>query len=181
MKPDVNHQSFVRERDRMVTAREWENPPDDGKAYDDVFKASDCHRFGARGITIAARKSREDALDCVRGSDYLFEDCEIQGSITAKGAIDGFMVRRCVVERVMEFGQFDNYWYPGRPPTKNIHIDTVWKTDYRPCHVVLWDAETPDIARTNALVRRVPKAVWLPYFLFRYLANGNRSRIKAMK
>jgi hypothetical protein len=37
--------------------------------------------------------------------------------------------------------------------------------------VKLWDAEMPFIESTNVKVTKIPKWVWLPYFLFRRLTN----------
>jgi len=37
--------------------------------------------------------------------------------------------------------------------------------------VKLWDAEMPRIENTSVKITRIPKWVWLPYFIFRRLTN----------
>lgn len=165
---DRNYRSYVGESNRTITSADWQNPPAKGAGFDDVFKASHCENFGARNIVIEAEAAKEDAVDCVRGTNYLFEGCDIQGSITAKGSIDGFAVRRCLVWRVMEFGQFDDYWQPGQLPTRNIVIEDVQKPDeFDRIRVVLWDATDPTVINTRVQIWRVPKLIWYPYFRFR--------------
>jgi hypothetical protein len=90
-------------------------------------------------------------------------------AITIKGASSGILVHfylesngtRCDVE----LGQFDNYWYPGRPPTSDILLEN--RGPLRAL-VLLWDATEPVTVGPHQL-RRIPKFVWFPYFLFRYM------------
>jgi hypothetical protein len=35
----------------------------------------------------------------------------------------------------------------------------------------VWDAEMPVVQNTNVKITKIPKWVWLPYFLFRRLTN----------
>lgn len=167
---DRNWRSYVGPADngRTVTSADWVNPPNRGRGYADVFKCSDCENFSAVGVTVEAEEASEDALDCVRGEGYRFWNCVLKGSVTIKGAIDGWMLGACEIHRVIEVGQFDNYWHLGRAPTRNGRIASCSNPDGSPLHVVLWDAETPEITDTLVTVRRIPKWIWLPYFVARY-------------
>ena len=168
---DVNWRSFVGPQDngRTVTSEDWLNPaiPEN---YADLFKCSDVVGLTARGITVVAG-SKEDSVDCVRGSGYLFDSCAIQGSTTVKGAIDGLKLYNCVVSGTVELGQYDNYWKFGRAPTKNVLLHCCCSPDGKPIRVKMWDADTPYVVSTNVKIIKIPKWIWLPYFLFRRLTN----------
>ena len=151
-----------------VDAASWQaplNPLD----YDDLLKASNCTGLVISGLTIPA--SREDSIDCVRGSNYLIESCTIQGSVTVKGAIEGFELNNCVISGTVELGQYDNYWFKGRAPTRYVRLVNCCSPDGSPIRVKLWDAEIALIAGTNVKITRIPKWIWWPYFLFRRLTN----------
>jgi hypothetical protein len=120
-------------------------------------------------LTIPA--SREDSIDCVRGSNYLIQSCTIQGSVTIKGAIDRFELNNCVISGTVELGQYDNYWTRGRAPTRNVSLLNCCSPDGEPIRVKLWDAEMPVVQNTNVKIVKIPKWVWLSYFLFRRLTN----------
>ena len=168
---DINWKSYVGPEDngKVVELNDWINPPDGGLGYSDIFKCSNVDSLVASGITIDASKCKEDAIDCVRGSAYRFYNVAIIGSVTIKGAIDGWRIDGCLVHKVIELGQFDNYWTPGRKPTRNGLIIDTCKPDGGKIHVVCWDAEVPQVFNTNVQVWRVPKFVWFPYFCFRYV------------
>lgn len=168
---DINWKSFVGPADdnATITQDSWLNPPDGGAGYSDIFKCSHVANLTAIGITIDASRCEEDAIDCVRGWNYRFQNCTAIGSITIKGSIDGWLINDSVVHRVIEVGQFDNYWNPNALPTRNGVIRNTCKPDGGKIHLVLWDAELPVIENTNVQVWRVPKAIWFPYFCFRYL------------
>ena len=123
----------------------------------------------ATGLVIPA--SREDSIDCVRGSSYSFQSCVIEGSVTVKGAIDGLKLYNCVVSGTVELGQYDNYWSKGRAPTRNVQLLNCCSPDGEPIRVKLWDAEMPVVQNTNVKVIKIPKWIWLPYFIFRRLTN----------
>jgi hypothetical protein len=68
----------------------------------------------------------------------------------------------------IELGQFDNYWTPGRPPTRGVKIENVHSVGGNKVIVRVWDAETPTIVNSpNVVVKKIPKFIWYPYFLFR--------------
>ena len=167
---DTNWRSYVgpQDNDRLVTSEDWQ-APSDPKQWDDLFKCSDVKNLTARGLTIPA--SREDSIDCVRGSGYSFQSCTIEGSVTIKGAIDGVKIYNCVISGTVELGQYDNYWKFGRAPTKNVLLHSCCSPDGKPIRVKVWDAETPYVVGTNVKIVRIPKFIWLPYFLFRRLTN----------
>jgi hypothetical protein len=167
---DVNWRSYVGPADngKVVTSEDWQ-APSDPKQWDDLFKCSNVSNLAARGLTIPA--SREDSIDCVRGSNYLIQSCTIQGSVTIKGTIDGFELNNCVISGTVELGQYDNYWTKGRAPTRNVSLINCCSPDGEPVRVKLWDAEMPVVQNTNVKITKIPKWIWLPYFLFRRLTN----------
>jgi len=167
---DTNWRSYVGPADngKLVTSEDWQ-APSNPREWDDLFKCSNVSNLTARGLTIPA--SREDSIDCVRGSNYLIQSCTIQGSTTVKGAIDGFELNNCVISGTVELGQYDNYWTRGRAPTRNVSLINCCSPDGSPIRVKLWDAEMPVVQNTNVKITKIPKWVWLPYFLFRRLTN----------
>ena len=169
-KPDRNWRSFVGPEDngRTITADEWDNPFDP-QNWDDIFKASNVQGLTATGLTIPA--AREDSFDAVRGSGYAVLHCNLAGNVAVKGAIDGATFRGCVIDGVVELGQYDNYWAPGRAPTRNVTLSGCTTSSGEPIRVVCWDAKPPVLTNTKAKVQRVPKLIWLVYFLWRRLTN----------
>jgi len=167
---DTNWRSYVGPADngKVVTSEDWQ-PPSDPKQWDDLFKCSNVSNLTATGLVIPA--SREDSIDCVRGSNYLIQSCTIQGSVTVKGAIEGFELNNCVISGTVELGQYDNYWFKGRAPTRYVRLVNCCSPDGSPIRIKIWDAELALIAGTSVQVTRIPKFIWLPYFLFRRLTN----------
>ena len=167
---DTNWRSYVGPADngRTVTSEDWQ-PPSDPKKWDDLFKCSNLSNLTATGLVIPA--SREDSIDCVRGNAYSFQSCVIEGSVTVKGSIDGLKLYNCVISGTVELGQYDNYWTKGRAPTRNVSLLNCCSPDGEPIRVKLWDAEMPVVQNTNVKVTKIPKWIWLPYFLFRRLTN----------
>jgi hypothetical protein len=170
---DTNWRSYVGPQDNGLTvnAAEWQAPLDP-ENYDDLFKCSNVSGLTATGLVIPA--SREDSIDCVRGSNYLIQSCTIQGSVTVKGAIEGFELNNCVISGTVELGQYDNYWVKGRAPTRYVRLVNCCSPDGSPIRVKLWDAEIALIAGTSVKITRIPKWIWLPYFLFRRLTNPKK-------
>jgi hypothetical protein len=170
---DTNWRSFVGPQDngKLVTSEDWQ-APSDPKQWDDLFKCSNVENLTATGLTIPA--SREDSIDCVRGSDYSFQSCTIEGSVTIKGAIDGVKIYNCVISGTVELGQYDNYWKFGRAPTTAVLLHTCTSPDGKPIRVKVWDADTPYVVNTNVKITKIPKFIWLPYFIFRRLTNPKK-------
>ena len=166
---DTNWRSYGPIDDGTTVDRwRWQaplNPMD----YDDLLKASNCTGLVISRLTIPA--SREDSIDCVRGSNYTVQNCTICGSVTVKGAINGFTIYGSCVMGTIELGQYDNYWKPGRAPTQNVSILDCTSPDGSPIRVKVWDAEVPFVQNSNVTVTKVPKWIWWPYFLFRRLTN----------
>jgi hypothetical protein len=167
---DTNWRSYVGPADngKLVTSEDWQSPSNP-REWDDLFKCSNVTNLTARGLTIPS--SREDSIDCVRGNGYSFQSCAIQGSVTVKGSIDGLRLYNCVVSGTIELGQYDNYWTKGRAPTRNVSLINCCSPDGKPIRVKLWDAEMPLVLNTNLKLVKIPKWVWLPYFIFRRLTN----------
>ena len=167
---DTNWRSYVGPADngKLVTSEDWQ-PPSNPREWDDLFKCSNVSNLTATGLVIP--DSREDSIDCVRGSAYSFQSCVIEGSVTVKGAIDGLKLYNCVISGTVELGQYDNYWSKGRAPTRNVSLVNCCSPDGEPIRVKLWDAEMPVVQNTNVKVVVIPKWIWLPYFLFRRLTN----------
>ena len=167
---DVNWRSYVGPQDNgyTITSEDWQ-APSDPMQWDDLFKCSNLSNFTASGLVIPA--SREDSIDCVRGNAYSFQSCVIQGSVTVKGAIYGLKLLNCVISGTVELGQYDNYWTKGRAPTRNVSLVNCCSPDGKPIRVKLWDAEMPVVQNTNVKVVKMPKWLWLPYFIFRRLTN----------
>jgi hypothetical protein len=149
--------------------------PEHPKDYSDVMKFSDCTNVYVRSKYVAAGK--ENAVDAVRGRDYVFSDCAFANgagvaTATVKGSIDGWAFEECFIGKAksgtdIEVGQYDDYWHPGRPPTRNGRIHDCQTVDGTPITVTLWDATAPSVVRTHVKIRRIPKLLWFPYFLFR--------------
>ena len=151
-----------------VDGASWQaplNPLD----YDDLVKASNCTGLVISGLTIPA--SREDSIDCVRGNGYTVQNCTVGGSITVKGAINGYTIYGSCVSGTIELGQYDNYWKPGRAPTQNVSILDTTSPNGSPIRVKVWDAEVPFVQNSNVKITKIPKWIWWPYFLFRRLTN----------
>jgi hypothetical protein len=169
---DRNWRSFVgpEDNDRTVTADDWAKPPDP-QNWDDIFKCSNVSGLTASGLTIPA--AREDSFDAVRGSGYAVRHCNLAGDVTVKGAIDGATFYGCVIDGTVELGQYDNYWKPGRGPTRNVVFDACTNSNGKPIRIICWDALPPQLINTSAKVTRIPKLVWLAYFYWRRWTNQN--------
>lgn len=170
---DVNYESHVNETGTVIQDRVIPSAGVDPADYSDILKFSNCTDILVQNSTILG--GQEDAIDAVRGSGYEFRDLTLvpkTNGITVKGAIDGVVIENVTFASHgtagdMEFGQFDNYWYVGRPPTQNITIKNVNAIDGKPVVITLWDATSPTIIDSNVKIVRVPKLLWWPYFVVR--------------
>ena len=167
---DTNWRSYVGPQDNGLTvnAAEW-SAPSDPLAYDDLVKGSNVSHLCVSGLTIPA--SREDSIDFVRGKNYVVQHCIVGGSITVKGSVNGLSLYGCAISGTVELGQYDNYWTKGRAPTRNVSIIDCNSPDGSPIRVKVWDAELPFVQNTNVKLIKIPKWIWLPYFIFRRLTN----------
>lgn len=173
MAADKNYESHVTETGTIIENRtipsEGTNPAD----YSDILKFSNCSDIIVSNCTILGGK--EDCIDAVRGSNYSFNNtvlAPVHNGITLKGSIDRVEVvnvhftshgKDCDIE----LGQYDNYWYVGRAPTRNVTIADTNAADGKPLVVKVWDAEVPTVTGSNVKIVKVPKLVWFPYFVFR--------------
>lgn len=173
MSADVNYESYVAESGLTIENRVFPTDAVSPESYSDILKFSGCKDVTVNNCTIHGGK--EDCLDAVRGSNYTIKDCKLhatQNGITFKGAIEGGLIEHVTFvtsgkNSDIELGQFDNYWYIGRPATRNISIRNVTSESGKPIQVVLWDAENISVQDTNAKIKKVPKFIWWPYFVFR--------------
>jgi hypothetical protein len=176
MKTDKNYEAFPDQlgQDQLrLSPANW-RPPVDPMQYDDIVKMSNKH--GCIISYIGIRGGREDCIDAVRGSDLTIRGCTLNplgdGAVTVKGAFDGVTIQDCTIfagnKRTLEFGQFDNYWYPGRPPTRRIIIKDCCGGSV-PIDVTLWDADYPLVIDSDVRVKKVPKYIWFPYFCLMYV------------
>lgn len=173
MSIDVNYESHVAENNVSIKERtipsEGVNPND----YSDILKFSNCTNVNVTNCTILGGK--EDCIDAVRGSNYHITDSTLTpeyNGVTMKGSIDGIEISNVGFTKHgtdcdIEFGQFDNYWYIGRKPTRNISILDTNALDGKPLVVKVWDAEAPAVFNSNVKVIKIPKFIWFPYFVFR--------------
>ncbi len=178
---DVNWKSYVGQINLTITPENYPPCPAP-EVYDDILKLSNCEIVEINGLEIVG--GREDCIDAVRGRSYLVCNCRLDArvhAITAKGSINGFEIRNTVIregsEPAIELGQFDNYWYPGRKPTRNVELNYVTSATGRKLRVKVWDSEMPDVNASEVEVTKVPKYIWLPYFLIQYVWV----RIKGLK
>lgn len=170
MSKDINYKSFAGENGILINS--WENPTDPSM-YSDVMKFSNCMNVVVDGVEIHGGK--EDCIDAVRGSNYLFHDLvlvPLVNGVTLKGSIDGCELKNIKISKqgkdyTIEIGQYDNYWYFGRKPTRNIKINNVSMMDGSAVKIRLWDAETPTITDSNVKISKMPKILWIWYFCFR--------------
>lgn len=151
------------------------NPPDP-ENYSDIMKFSACTNVHVQGDTIVA--GQENNVDAVRGSNYTSTSCALLdgagvSTFTIKGAIDGWTLDSCTIgrgkETDLEVGQFDKYWYVGRPATRNGKIVDCKSTDGAPISITCWNADYPTIINSNVKVTKIPALIWFPYFCFRWI------------
>lgn len=171
MVTDINLESHVGEDGTVISNRII--APEDWTTISDVLKFSDCKNIVVDNCTVEG--GNEDCIDAVRGSNYKFSNTTLlphKNGITLKGSIDTFTVENVKylnhgTDCDMEFGQFDNYWYVGRPATCHGNIINTNAEDGKPLVLKLWDATTPGIVDSNIKVIKIPKFIWFPYFVFR--------------
>lgn len=171
MAADKNLESYAGEDGTLISNRLI--APDDWTQISDVLKFSNCTNVTVDGCAIEGGK--EDCIDAVRGSDYIFHNLTLaprKNGITLKGSIDNYLIEDVTFisrgsDCDMEFGQYDNYWYIGRKPTRNGRISLTKSVDGKQLVLKLWDAEMPVITDSNIKVVKIPKIIWWPYFVFR--------------
>lgn len=174
MDTDKNWRSYgPKHNGQTITPENWEIP-ENPRLYDDIFKGSQVEEITADGLTIPGGK--ENNVDFVRGRAGKIVNCTLlpgagQGGIVAKGSFADLEVINSTVPNGPKFGiqlgQFDNYWFPGRAPTRRTRLQNVSTGQGTALLVELWDAETPTVedCPDGVTFKRVPKWKWLPYFL----------------
>lgn len=173
MAADKNYESHATETGTVIRDRRIPESGVNAGDYSDILKFSNCKDCIVSGCVIDGGK--EDCIDAVRGSNYTIENSTLiphHNGITLKGSIDGVLIENIMFDGHgkdcdIDIGQFDNYWWIGRAPTRNITIRNVNSTNGTPVIVRLWDAQNPVIENSNVKVIKVPKLLWWPYFVFR--------------
>lgn len=173
MAADKNYESHAGESGTQVLDRSIPETGVNAADYSDIMKFSNCTDCVVERCLIEGGK--EDCIDAVRGSNYLFKNTTLiprTNGITLKGSIDGVSIENVEFDGHgsdcdIDIGQFDNYWWIGRAPTRKITIRNVQSKDGKPVRVRLWDAECPVVENSNVKIIRIPKFVWWPYFVFR--------------
>lgn len=173
MAADKNYESHAGENGTVIENRVFPDTGINALDYSDILKFSNSTNCVVEGCTIHGGK--EDCIDAVRGSNYkIFNTTLIpfHNGITLKGSIDGVLLDNVLFDGHgkdcdIDIGQFDNYWWIGRAPTRNVTLNNVKSTDGKPVIVRLWDAATPIITNSNVKIIKVPKLLWWPYFVFR--------------
>lgn len=167
---DKNYRSFADFVDLVDEAPETLSSSSD---FNDTYKLS--HGNGAKVSNKHIVNRNEDCIDMVRVTNAIFTNIVLEpfgkNGITVKGASTNIFVSAEFLRHGsvcdLEIGQFDNYWYPGRPPSE-VTVALV-SADGKPAKVRLWDGElAPSHFSPRAEVTRIPKVIWYPYFLFRY-------------
>lgn len=163
--------SSVLQSNAIIGPDVWIAPkPEELPGLSDIWKASNLTNLTCHDLDIPSSLI-EDSVDAVRGSHYQLLSCIVRGSSTIKGAIKGFLFGSCIINGTVELGQFDNYWYYGRPPTTGIELTNCTKNvGDNTIYIKLWNADMPAISPgTKYRVTKMPKFVWVPYFISQYL------------
>lgn len=170
---DYNYRSITEDNFVDNTPEVIPKPGDsfrDDPKGNDTLKLSNCRNVVVSNKTIW--NWREDCLDLCRVHGAVLSNLILYplgpNGITVKGASSDNLVEFALMRHGsrcdVELGQFDNYWYPGRPPTRDTHIVVLGVV---PAKILLWDSTEPKVEGPHT-IRRIPKFVWFPYFLFRY-------------
>jgi hypothetical protein len=186
---DSNYRSIADQNGFVDLSPERLDPP---PAADDTLKVShsdDVH-VGFKEIL----NSGEDCVDLVRVNRSVFQSLTLwpfgRNGITIKGASADVFFTDLKFERHgrecdIELGQFDNYWYPGRAPTQLVtFFGRGMAFDGDALRVKVWDAEVEDEdfqIDSGVDIKRIPKWVWYPYFLFRYTQIGVTNVIRKFR
>jgi hypothetical protein len=183
MGSDKNYESHVSENGTVIKDRiipdENINPLD----YSDILKFSNSSKVIVENCTI--RGGKEDCIDIVRGEMISIKDTKLipsKNGITIKGSVndvnlDNVQFENRGSECDIELGQFDNYWYIGRPPTRGISLKNISSKDGKPVVVRIWDAESPVVENSNVKIVKIPKFVWWFYFVYRAIQTRGWSNI----
>ena len=170
---DKNYESHVNENGTVIENRIIPEQGINPAEYSDILKFSNCTTILVDDCEIHGGK--EDCIDAVRGADYTIKNSDLypeHNGITMKGSIDGAKLDNIVFKTHgkdcdIELGQYDNYWYVGRLPTRNVVLHNIKSEDEKPVIVKVWDANVPVVENSNVRIIRIPKLIWFPYFVFR--------------
>jgi len=181
---DKNYESHVSENGTVIENRIVPEQGINPGEYSDILKFSNCTAILVDDCEIHGGK--EDCIDVVRGANYTVKNSDLypeQNGITIKGSVDGVKLDNIVFKTHgrdcdIELGQYDNYWYVGRPPTRNVVLHNIKSEDEKPVIVKVWDANVPIVENSNVRIIRIPKLIWFPYFVFRAIQTRGWSNIR---
>ena len=185
MSVDKNYESHALENGRVIENKTYPETGVNAGDYSDILKFSSCVGMTVDNCEIFGGK--EDCIDAVRGELYTFKNTTlhpVHNGITLKGSIDTVVIENIKFETHgkdcdIDLGQYDNYWYIGRPPTRNIQITGSSAADGKPIIVRVWDAEVPKVTNSNVKIIKVPKFIWWPYFVFRAIQTRGIKNISS--
>jgi D-amino-acid dehydrogenase len=135
---------------------------------------------GAWSARLLAPLGLKVPLETQRGYHVMLEPENVRFDLPVSPAERGFFItpmrEGLRVAGTVELGQYDNYWHPGRAPTRGgLILNLTSPRGHRP-RVKLWDATLPEIVGSAVDLIVVPRAVVLAYFYFRHLTNRARAR-----
>jgi hypothetical protein len=173
MSADKNFESHASENGTVIENRIIPTVGTNPLDYSDILKFSNCTDILVDNCEIKGGK--EDCIDIVRGVNYTIKNSDlypVHNGITIKGSVDSVNLNNIVFKTHgkdcdIELGQYDNYWYVGRQPTRNILIHNIKSEDEKPVVIKIWDACTPAVENSNVRIIKIPKLIWFPYFVFR--------------
>ena len=171
MNADRNWKSYVREDNPDLSGFV---PPPNPQDYDDILKFSFCTNVLVSDQDFSG--GRENCVDAVRGAGYVLLNCILHcrgtAAVVFKGSIQGWSVHACHIEPAgatdIEVGQFDNYWYPFRAPTRKGFIVGTRTTNGAAVRCTCWNADKPEVDE-SVVVTKIPWVIWFPYFCFRFV------------
>lgn len=186
MASDKNFESYAQQDGTLIEGRVF--APENIDQYSDILKFSNCTNTTVNKCRIEGGK--EDAIDAVRGSNYTISSTTLvpkHNGITLKGSIDGYIIQDVTFETHgkdcdIDIGQYDNYYFIGRKPTRHGNITNVNAVDGKPVVIRLWDATKPNIFNSNVKVVTISKFIWWPYFVFRAIqTRGIKNIFKSVE
>lgn len=156
----------------------------DGRGYAEGLKLSNLDNvFIADGHIIGGY---EDCIDCVRGSNYLFENLTLEAGdartfVTAKGGLSYISFKNITLKGKTKwpwdfsFGDHTIYYNQGdKSWTKNIVLDDVRREDSKKVTILCLLSDRPRVKNGDYRVIMVPK--WIVKSLF--FVNKIISKIK---
>lgn len=171
---DTNYESYVDECWVEVQARAI-GDVENWSAYDDMLKFSNCWNVNVNNCVVVG--GREDCIDMCRGGDYRVQNSSLiimgKNGITCKCGVEGLRVEGVEFDGYgmfseIEIGMFSKYdKFPFKNKVQGVIISDVKRKDGKKVRVWVWNGTKPVVRGGNVRVVRVPRIIWVWYFLFR--------------